>query len=173
MDTVAVWSLSAVLFCIHSSSLFSALLCICGSVWPPPFRPCLSHPLCPCHTADACVVEGASWNLPPPQLGIHTKTSFQSQTQNYLPIVIQHWAPWCYLLKNTKRRPNQAVAHFCEFSLFPCFFHCRILNERREILCLHMPRCCAFWHALGAVIWKHQPVTACLSKRLSHSKTHY
>lgn len=100
---------------IHSSPLFSTLLCICRSVWPPPLHPCLSHPLCPCHTV-ACVVDGASWSLPPPQLGLHTKTSFQSQTQNYLLIVTQHRTPRCYLLKKKAKGDLIKPWHTSAFS---------------------------------------------------------
>lgn len=72
---------------IHSSSLFSTVPFMCGSVCPPTLHPCLSHPLSPCHTV-ACVVDGASGDWLPTQLGVLSKTSFQSQTPNYLPILL-------------------------------------------------------------------------------------
>lgn len=61
----------------------------------PPFSTSLSLP-------NYYPADGASWNLPPPQLGENTEMSFQPQTPNYLAIVTQHRTLLCYLLKGQK-----------------------------------------------------------------------
>lgn len=85
-------------------------LCLASSTPPMSF----SHSLCPCRTI-ALVVGGASWNLPPPQLGLCTKTSFLSSNTKLftdsLPSA-EHLGATCY----KKKRPNEPVAHFSFFS---------------------------------------------------------
>lgn len=107
---------------VHScatSFLTTSLYTVCVNPltphrWPPPVFSSLSHPLCHCQTV-ACVVDGASWNLPPSLLGLNTKTSFQSQSQNYLLIVTQQPTPWCNL---QKMGDIMKLWHISEVSLF-------------------------------------------------------
>lgn len=85
-------------------------LCLASSTPPMSF----SHSLCPCRTI-ALVVGGASWNLPPPQLGLCTKTSFLSSNTKLftdsLPSA-EHLGATCY----KKKKDLMSLWHTSAFS---------------------------------------------------------